>query len=267
MEARDFPVSRVLWATTLAECVVLGVAGIGLLVVPDLIVPLWPWPLSPFTARALGAVYLAAFVATVSLGIRPWWSPARVVVPMVAVFTTILTVLSFAHLGRYTNGPSAAAWLVVYVAAAVIALWHWWLYRGLPPAPSAMPAGPRLRAILLCQAGILGGYGVLLLGVGSAATGFWPWPIDDFHARIYSTAFLTPAVGALLLFRVGTRREDRTLGATQLVSGVAAIAGFVAVDANLHRVSWDVAGTWLWLALCAAIAAVGVILLRGRPAP
>ena len=89
VDARDFPVSRVLWVTTLAECVVLGVAGIGLLVVPDLMTPLWPWPLSPFTARALGAVYLAAFAATVSLGNRPWWSPARVVVPMVAVFTTI----------------------------------------------------------------------------------------------------------------------------------------------------------------------------------
>ena len=105
MEARDFPVGRLLWFATLAECVVLGVAGIGLLVVPDLIVPLWPWPLSPFTARALGAVYLAAFVATVSLGIRPWWSPARVVVPMVAVFTTIMTVLSVAYLGRLHEWP------------------------------------------------------------------------------------------------------------------------------------------------------------------
>jgi len=265
MEARDFPISRLLWLTTLAECVVLGVAGIGLLLVPDLITPLWPWPLSPFTARALGAVYLAAFVATVSLGVRPWWSPARVVVPMVAVFTTIMTVLSLMHLGRYTNGPSAAAWLVVYVAAAAIALWHWWLYRGQPPAPSALPAGPRLRAILLSQVAILGVYGLLLLALGAAATGFWPWAIDDFHARIYSTAFLTPAVGALLLFRVGTRLEDRTLGATQLVSGVAAIAGFVVVDANLHTAPWNVAGTWLWLALCAAIAAVGLILIRSRP--
>ena len=128
-----------------------------------------------------------------------------------------------------------------------------------------MPPVRGYGSILLCQAAILGGYGLLLLVLGAAATGFWPWPIDDFHARIYSTAFLTPAVGAVLLFRAGTRSEDRTLGATQLVSGVAAIVGFLVVDANLHKVSWDVAGTWLWLALCAAIAAVGVMLIWSRP--
>ena len=126
------------------------------------------------------------------------------------------------------------------------------------------PPLPDCESILLGQAAILGGYGLALLVLGAGATGFWPWAIDDFHARIYSTAFLTPAVGALLLFRVGTRLEDRTLGATQLVSGVAAIAGFVVVDANLHQAAWDVAGTWLWLALCAAIAVVGLILIRGR---
>jgi hypothetical protein len=49
------------------------------------------------------------------------------------------------------------------------------------------------------------------------------------------------------------------------VSGVAAIAGLLAVDANLHRVDWALAGTWGWVALCVAIAAMGMLLLRDRP--
>jgi hypothetical protein len=258
-------VDRVLWWVTLAECVVLGVAGVGLLLTPELIGQLWPWTLTPFTARALGAVYLAAFVATASLAIRPWWSPARIVVPMVATFTAIVTVLSIVYIDRLDRLPSTAAWLAVYVGAVAVAFWYVWRYRGLPPAPEARAGSPFLRSALLAEVAVLGGYGVLLLLLGATATGFWPWPIDDLHARIYSAAFLTPAVGAALLVRLGTGREDRTLGLTQVVSGVAAIAGLLAVDANLHRVDWTLAGTWGWVALCVAIAGVGLLLLRGRP--
>jgi hypothetical protein len=89
---------------------------------------------------------------------------------------------------------------------------------------------------------------------------------DDFMARLYSAAFLTPAVGALLLVRVGSPHEDRALGSTQVVSGVAALVGLLIVDASLRRVDWSLPGTWAWVALCIGIAAVGVLLLRGRPA-
>ena len=44
--AVDFRVTRVLWAATLVECVVLTVSGFGLMFLPDALVPLWPWPLS-----------------------------------------------------------------------------------------------------------------------------------------------------------------------------------------------------------------------------
>ena len=264
--AVDFRVTRVLWAATLVECVVLTISGFGLMFLPDAIVPLWPWPLSPFTARALGAVYLAAAVSVAILGWRPWWSPARLVVPMVAVFATIVTVLSVMELARFTNAWSTVGWLVLYVIVAVISVAHVWLYRGLPPAPAATPPTQGLRAVLGLQALVLGGYGLALLAVGSAVTGFWPWPIDDFHARIYSTAFLAPAVGALLLMRAGTPLEDRTLGATQAVSGVLAVLGVLLVDAKVHRIDWGAPGTWLWIALCGAIALVGVALLVPRRA-
>ena len=164
--AVDFPVTRVLWVATLFEVVVLAVSGLSLLFLPDLIVPQWPWPLSPFTARALGAVYLAAAVSAACLGWRPWWSPARLVVPMVALFATIVAVLSVVELSRFTNAPSTAGWLVLYAIVAVISIAHLWLYRGRPPAPNATPPGQGLRAILGLQVVVLGAYGLLLLTVG-----------------------------------------------------------------------------------------------------
>ena len=265
----DFPVARALWWATLAECVILGVAGAGLLLVPDLLAPFWPWPLTPYTERALGAVYMAAFIVALSLSLRPWWSPARIVVPMVATFTVIVSVLSIAGLDRLTNWPWTGVWVLVYVAAAVTALWYAWRYRGLPPVSSARPPGGLLRWALIGEVILLGGYGLLLLVLGSSAAGFWPWAVggvyqDDFMARLYSAAFLTPAVGALLLVRAGSSHEDRALGSTQVVSGVAAIAGLLIVDAELHRVDWGLPGTWAWVVMCAAIAGVGGLLLRGR---
>lgn len=267
--AGDFPVERPLWWVTIAEAVILAVAGVGLLLAPNLISPFWPWSLGPYTERALGAVYASACIVATALAIRPWWSPARIVVPMVATFTTIVSVLSVAGLDRLTNWPWAGVWVVVYVAAAVIALWYVWRHRGVPPASSARPPGRLLRWLLLAQVVVLGGYGLALLVLGSGAAGFWPWAVgglyrDDFVARIYSAAFLTPAVGAALLVRAGTPQEDRTLGATQVVSGVAAVAGLVVVDSSLHRVDWARPGTWLWLALPVGIVAVGLLLLRGR---
>ena len=145
--AVDFRVTRLLWAVAIVGCVVLVVSGAGLMFLPDVFVPLWPWPLSPFTSRALGAVYLAAAVSIGSLAWRPWWSPARLVVPMVSVFAVIVTVLSVVELGRLTNAPSALAWLVLYAIVAAIAVAHLWLYRGRPPAPAATAPTPGLRAI------------------------------------------------------------------------------------------------------------------------
>jgi hypothetical protein len=49
-----------------------------------------------------------------------------------------------------------------------------------------------------------------------------------------------------------------------VVSGAAAIAGLLIVDAELHRVDWGLPGTWAWVVMCAAIAGVGGLLLRGR---
>jgi hypothetical protein len=190
---------------------------------------------------------------------------------MVATFTVIVSVLSVAGLDRLTNWPWAGVWVLVYVAAATTALWYVWRYRGMPPVSSARPPGELLRWALIAEVIVLGGYGLLLLVLGSVAAGFWPWAVggvyqDDFMARLYSAAFLTPAVGALLLVRVGSSHEDRALGSTQVVSGVAAVAGLLIVDAEMHRVDWGMPGTWAWVAMCLAIAGVGGLLLRGRSA-
>jgi hypothetical protein len=258
--AGDFPMTRLLLVTAVIDCVA-QVAGMGLLLLPDVVVPLWPWPTTPFTAAFLGAVYAGSFVGTVSLVLRPRWSPGRVVLPMMGLFTAVVTVVSIVDPGRFASVPRTVVWLAIYGGSAAVVAWHLWRYRGRRPAQPASELPSALRAVAIVSALILGGYGLAMLVAGAALTGSWPWPIDDFHARVYGSALLTLGVGIARLLPVATRLEVRTVGAILATSGVAAVGGLWLVDARLHRVDWMSIGTWSWIGLFGAMAGAGALLL------
>jgi hypothetical protein len=92
-----------------------------------------------------------------------------------------------------------------------------------------------------------------------------PWPIDDFHGRMYTAAFLTLAAGAAVSRARATVAEIRAIGATALAFGGLSSAGLVFTDAAEDRVDWGAAGTTSWLVAMELIALVGLALLV-RPA-
>lgn len=92
---------------------------------------------------------------------------------------------------------------------------------------------------------MLGVYGVALLVAPEAASWFWPWKLDAFHAHLYSVTFITPALGAWLLLGGATRNEQETLGLTVAGWGLLPIFGLLWVDATVKRVHWELTGTWL----------------------
>jgi hypothetical protein len=260
-------VSRSLLAVTAVEALVLLVAGGGLFLFPSVLRAIWPWSLPPFNAAYLGGVYLAALTAAALLVRSGRWSPARVVVPMILVFTVVVLAVSLLHLDRFERGsPSTWLWFVLYLGIPANAAYHVWRYRGLPPAGERRP-GTLWRVVLPVQVVALGAYGVALLFAPAAAGAFWPWPVDVFHAQVYSAAFFAPALGALLLLRAVAPAEARAVGLSQAALGALPVVGLVAVDTTLHRVDWTAGGTWLWLGLHAALAAVGAALVvASRPA-
>lgn len=262
MKPGNFPISRLLRGVTAVECLVLLISGGGLFFVPEVLRPLWPWPTTPFNARFLGAIYLGSMVSTLFMVWRPNWSPARVVVPMITVFTLDVLAVSIVHIDRFSqNAASTIGWFVLYIGIPANAIYHLWLYRGRPPVPGIAQT-PRMRLTLGTQAAVLGVYGILMLVVPAFACGFWPWPIDDLHARAYSAALLASALGALLLLRSGTPLEFRALGLTQVMSGVLAVAGLLIVNSQLSRVDWNQTGTWLWIGAFFYIAVSGAAMLR-----
>jgi hypothetical protein len=108
----------------------------------------------------------------------------------------------------------------------------------------------------------LGAYGVVMLILPDVATLFWPWPVDDFHARLYSVTFLTPAVGLFLLVRAAAWAELWAMGLTLLALGVLALLGLVVTDLGVARVDWASPGTWLYVLLFVLIFLGGVALCR-----
>ncbi len=266
MNTHNPRVTRLLrWLTSLEVLVLIGAGG-GLFFLPAVLGTLWPWELTPFNTRFLGAVYLASLISAAALAYIGRWSPARLVVPMIFLFTAVVLAISIIYISRFTQNPaSIIGWFALYIIIPANALYHLWLYRETPPVGGArLPAF--MTGLLGVQALGLGLYGTLLLVVPGVAGAFWPWPLDEFHARLYSVAFLTPALGAWLLLRSASVLELRTMGLTQ-VAGILPLVALLLVDAEVQRVNWSEAGTWVWMALWVGIFLMGGLLLwRSRTA-
>lgn len=248
------------WVTAF-EVGVLLVAGGGLFFVPDLLVSLWPWELRPFNTRLMGAVYLASMMSALTIVVYPYWSLARLVVPLILVFTGVVLGVSVVYLDHF-DGPVAAVglWFALYSIIPANAAWHLWRdWRQVLANRHAVQPG--LRSWLYMQSLILGGYGVFVLIAPLAATTFWPWAMDAFQARVYSVAFITPGLGAYLLARFGGKRQLRVLGITQVVGGLLPMIGLIVVDVAVKRILWLDIQVWLWLGLFGYIALSGVVLL------
>jgi hypothetical protein len=262
MRDSNFKITQLLRGVTALECAVLVFAGGGLFFLPSLLNRLWPWAITPFNGRFLGAVYLASLVSTLLLVIYQRWSPTRIVLPMILAFTSIVLIVSLLYIDRFTVPVSTIAWLILYVGLPVSCLYHLWLYRSMPPAPPE-PIPPLLQRGVQIQAAVLGLYGIMMLIAPSSLTAFWPWPIDEFHGRMYSVTFITPAVGAWLLTRSSTHTDLLTLGLTGIVGGLFPILGTLWVNTLVpieRQINFGLAGTWLWFALFASMFASGVLM-------
>ncbi len=250
-------ITMLLLTVTSVESFVLLVAGVGLLFFPSILRPMWPWELSPFNALLLGSIYSASLIATTIVVYAKRLSPARVVVPMIFIFTAIILIVCLFYFDRFDfRYWGTWVWFFLYIIIPANAAYHMWLYRNLKPVdPSPLPV--LWRNVLFIPTLLLGLYGISLLIAPDCFSGFWPWPIDDFHGRMYSVLYITPAAGVLLLYGAAASIELFTMGWTQIVGGGASILGLVIIDSQVDKVDWSAFGTWLW------IGSFGILLLTG----
>jgi hypothetical protein len=229
------------------------IAGGSLFFLPDLVGSRWPWKLSPFNTRFLGAFYLAEMVGIVMLVAVNRWAPGRLVLPLSLVFTAIASLATVLHFEQFDPQRRATwLWFILYIGSAVISTYFVWRYRKLPPA-DLTPVPRKWRLYLITQGSLVGLYGIGLFAAPLTFSAFWPWPLDGFHAQVYSAIFITNAVGALILSRTAAPVDWLTLGLAQAVFGLFAILGLVIVDATARQVDWTLLGTWAWVGIFAAL--------------
>lgn len=254
-------IKTLLFAVTAFESAVLLVAGIGLLVAPGVLRPMWPWALTPFNTLLLGAIYSSSLAATAMVVSVKRWAPTRVVLPMILIFTAIVLIVCLGYIDRFDfQRWETWLWFLLYIIIPANAAYHVWLYRNLKPFnPVPLPAP--WKGVLLIPTILLGLYGIGLLIFPDKFSGFWPWPIDDFHGRVYSVLYITPAAGALLLFGAAASIELLTMGLTQFAGAGIAIVGLVIVDNQVDKIDWSASGTWLWIGSFAIILLTGAGLI------
>ncbi len=175
-----------------------GVVGFWGYFAPSNVDAALPIVVPPLHARFLGAMYLSGATFMI-LGIRAtWWSEVRVMVPMIAVWTGVLGIVSLLNLEVFDwSLKQTWIWWVAYTAYPLIAVWIVYRQRGRKdPRP-----GPRisyaLKTYLFAQGVVVTVLAVALLVAPTEMASRWPWPITPILAHIYGAPFLSYGLGSL----------------------------------------------------------------------
>jgi hypothetical protein len=258
------PLSRSVQVFALVVLIVL-LGGMLLRVAPELIIGRWPWHLGQYSARFLGAIYAAEFVALGFLLVRNRWAPGRLVLAMALTFTLVATLVSLVHLEQFNFGRRGPwVWFALYGGSAIVSAALLWRHRRLRHPGD--PPGPIWRRVFLVQAIALCGYGALLLVSPRVATGLWPWPALGFTARVYAGMFLAAGLGAFILSRRAAFEDFLLFGLTQVMLGGAALASVYmakALTVASEDSEWETPPDFsAWIIGCGIVALMGLTALE-----
>ena len=110
--ARDF---------MLSQGAVVGVFALALILLPDLMVAVWPWKITPLLAQTYGGPLLAYGVGSWLFGRRRTWVGVRAVVPAMFVFTAGVLLASLLHRELFSIGDVADwVWFIAFSVATVL---------------------------------------------------------------------------------------------------------------------------------------------------
>lgn len=246
------------------ECTVVLMAALLLFFFPALAEQRWAWQIPPFNSRFVGAIYFAAYLPLLIFWFNPRWTPGRWVLWNIFVFTSLVMLVMFLHVDAFA-WDRPAVYLIffpLYIFLPVNSAVFLFLSRNVTVAdPIDMPALWNLMLAFFIAAGL--GYGLGLLIAPEGLTRFWPWPVDAFHARIYASAFVTPAVSALILVRRhGAASEYLTFGLNLLTGGILPILGTLLSHLGAppeRQIDFGTLGTWAFFLMFFMTSLMGIV--------
>ena len=193
--------SRLSWQHKLYYGFVLALAlliGIWGLLIPDHVIHVLPFMVPPLHARFLGSMYLSGVTFMALNMLATHWSEARVVTPMIAIWTGMLGLISLLHLEAFDWGREPTwFWFIAYIGYPLIAAWITWQQRSQTDHPPGPGLSRFLRVYLGVQGVIFTLLALCLLVAPTAMVKVWPWNITPLLAQIYSAPFLSYGLGSL----------------------------------------------------------------------
>jgi hypothetical protein len=171
-----------------------------------------PWGVSTLCSAFFGSIYLsgAAFTGTSMLVRR--WVDARVVMPMIAMWTGGLTIVSLFYLPLFDfTRTQVWVWFGAYIVYPLVALGLLWTHRQERDLhPMDEPAIPEwVKGYLRLQGSLLVLLGLSLLIAPQAMKALWPWQAGKLMLQLYSVPLVTYGIGSFLFTRQQTWSEIR----------------------------------------------------------
>ena len=203
-----------------------------------------PWLVPPLHSRFLGSMYLSGATFMILSLFARRWDEVRVVLPMIAIWTGMLFIISLFYLGEFNFAkPQPWIWFGAYLLYPLIALWLAWQYRDVDRTPTGPTLPGWARGYLSVQGIVATVLGLVLLIAPGFMVSVWPWKITQLLAQLYSAPFLSYGIGSLLLARCQTWSEAR-IGVTSIL----VFAVGVLIASILHRQLFSIAdlSDWLW---------------------
>jgi hypothetical protein len=111
-----------------------GVVGLGLILFPAQAAPLWPWSLTPLTARVIGGWWLSGATLQFMLGRQETFHTARVGLFANLLVTSLLLVGALLHFEEF-NGPpiSTSLYLLLNLFLGTFSAYSWIQSRSVKP--------------------------------------------------------------------------------------------------------------------------------------
>ena len=158
-----------------------------------------PWQVPPLHARFIGAMYLSGMVLMGLAFTARYLVEVRTAVPMAAIWTGMLLVVSLFHLDQFNSGLTQVwFWFGAYIVYPIVGFWLAYSYRPeQAPKSSVVPDG--VRWYLATQGVICVALAALLFFQPAIMALLWPWRITPLLTQIYSGPFLSYGIGSLLL--------------------------------------------------------------------
>jgi hypothetical protein len=152
----------------------------------------------------------ATFNATCMFARR--WVDVRVIMPMIAMWTGGLTLISLFYLPQFDfTRVQVWVWFGAYIIYPLIALWQMWSHRHLKGdyPINALVLPEWVKRYLRMQGSLMVLLGLGLLLAPKTMLLLWPWHTARLMLQLYSAPLLTYGIGSFLFAHQHTWSEIR----------------------------------------------------------